>query len=233
MFPVAILSGGLATRLGLVTKTIPKALVPINGVPFVSHQLKRLKEQGVSKVVICVGHLGELIKAEVGDGEKFGLQILYSSDGDTLLGTGGAIKKATSLLGDTFFIMYGDSFLTINMLLVQQAFVNSKSRAMMVVFKNKNKIEQSNVVLHKNIISEYNKTEKNYKMEYIDYGLSVVSREVFSEYPEQVKIDLGDIFYKLSIGRKLAGFETGERFYEIGSIDGIKETEKYFQNKNL
>jgi MurNAc alpha-1-phosphate uridylyltransferase len=229
MFPVAILSGGLATRLGAVTKTLPKSLIPIDGEPFICHQLRRLKIQGVSKVVICVGHLGQLIKDEIGDGGRFGLEILYSSDGDALLGTGGAIKKATSLLGDVFFIMYGDSFLTVDMLLVQRAFMQYQMSALMVVFKNEDKFEASNATLVGHLVSQYNKFEKVLEMKYIDYGLSVVSRKIFDDYSLEGKFDLGTVFERLSKNRELVGFETSERFYEIGSVKGLKETEKYIQ----
>ena len=233
MFPVAILSGGLATRLWPITEKVPKSLVPINNIPFIFYQLRRLKAQGVSKVVICVGHLGDIIKNQVGNGERFGLEILYSSDGAKLLGTGGAIKKAIDLLGDTFYIMYGDSFLTIEMSLVESAFMQCKKPALMVVFKNQNKIEPSNVNMLGSDVIEYNKKFLKPEMGYIDYGISVVNGGIFNDYPPGENFDLGEVFYTLSKSKRLAGLETGERFYEIGSIDGIAETSNYLQKINL
>ena len=116
MLPVAILVGGLATRLHPTTLTIPKSLIKVAGKPFIFHQLKNLREQGITDIVLCTGHLGEMIKSYVGDGSKFDLKILYSSDGNKLLGTGGAIKKALPLLGDKFFVLYGDTFYLLNLI---------------------------------------------------------------------------------------------------------------------
>ena len=109
MLPVAILSGGLATRLGSLTEKVPKALLPVNGEPFVAHQLRLLAAAGVKHVVLCVGHLGELIQEFVGDGTRFGLTVEFSFDGPVLLGTAGAVKIALPRLGPQFFVLYGDS----------------------------------------------------------------------------------------------------------------------------
>ena len=109
--PVAILAGGLATRLGEITKTIPKALVEVAGEPFVVHQLALLRNAGVQRVVLCVAHLGEQIEAVLGDGRDYGIEVVYSNDGGELLGTGGALRHALPLLGDSFFVLYGDSYL--------------------------------------------------------------------------------------------------------------------------
>ena len=104
MLPVAILAGGLATRLRPMTDRVPKSLLRIAGRPFIFHQLELLKNQGVDRVVLCVGHLGDQVKAAVGDGRALGLAINYSFDGGELLGTGGALKRALPLLGDRFFV---------------------------------------------------------------------------------------------------------------------------------
>ena len=104
MLPVAILAGGLATRLRPITETIPKALIEIAGEPFIFHQLRYLHEQGITSVILCIGYLGEMIQELVGAGSQFGVQVSYSFDGPKLLGTGGAIKAARPLLGNNFFI---------------------------------------------------------------------------------------------------------------------------------
>ena len=111
MLPVIILAGGLAKRLRPLKKKIPKALIKISGKPFIYHQLNYLRKQGVKRVIICVGYLGDMIKNSVGNGEKFDIKVSYSEDWPELLGTGGAIKKALPLIRDKFFILYGDSLL--------------------------------------------------------------------------------------------------------------------------
>src|ERR1700759_3257858 len=123
--PVAILAGGLATRMRPVTERIPKALIEVAGLPFVAHQLALLRREGVERVVLCVGFLGEMIEASIGDGARFGLSVAYSFDGEKLLGTGGALRHAQPMLGEQFFVLYGDSYLDIAYAPVQAAYRNS------------------------------------------------------------------------------------------------------------
>ena len=227
MLPVAILAGGLATRLRPITEKIPKALIEVAGKPFIFHQLEYLRKEGIEKIVLCVGYLCEMIQEEVGDGSKFNLDISYSYDGDFLLGTGGSIKKALPLLDENFYVLYGDSFLPIHFSPVEESFLNSKKPALMTVILNENKWDKSNVIFKDGIVLEYNKKEPKSEMKFIDYGLGVLSKSLFDKYEEKAAFDLADIYHFLSIKNELAGFEVNERFYEIGSHQGIKETELY------
>lgn len=228
MFPVVILAGGLATRLRPITETIPKALVEVAGKPFIVWQLEYLRSQGVCRVVICIGYLGEMIEAEVGNGERFGLQVSYSPDGSMLLGTGGALKKALPLLGEHFFVLYGDSFLPINFLQVQQAYVLSRQQALMTVLRNGDRWDKSNVLFLNGQLIAYNKRNPTADMAYIDYGLGVISNDVLAPYPANEPFDLADVYQVLSSKGQLSGLEVHERFYEIGSHEGLKEAEVYF-----
>jgi N-acetyl-alpha-D-muramate 1-phosphate uridylyltransferase len=230
MLPVAILAGGLATRLRPITTTIPKALVEVAGKPFIRHQLAYLKAQGIFEVVICIGHLGEMIEADVGDGLAFGLQVKYSPDGDKLLGTGGALKQALPMLGDAFFVLYGDSFLPIDFAAVERDFISSGKPALMTVLENGNRWDKSNVVYRDHQIVEYNKAQTRPEMAHIDYGLGVLRRDVFDGTPDGEAFDLAEIYHQLSIAGQLAGHEVHQRFYEIGSFEGLKETEEFLKN---
>jgi NDP-sugar pyrophosphorylase family protein len=231
MLPVAILAGGLATRLRPITETIPKALVDVAGEPFIFHQLKYLHQQGVRQVILCIGYLGEMIQAQVGDGARFGLQVKYSLDGSKLLGTGGALRQALPLLQNQFFVLYGDSFLPINFSLVEHAFKASGKAALMTVLKNNNLWDKSNVLVRGGELIEYNKETPRPDMAYIDYGLGVLSSTVLNAYPATIAFDLADVYHALSVQGQLAGYEVKERFYEIGSYSGLKETEAYFLGK--
>lgn len=231
MLPVAILAGGLATRLRPITKTIPKALVEVAGQPFICRQLDYLYDQGVRRVVLCIGYLGEMIEAVVGNGSKFGLHVTYSPDGPVLLGTGGAIKKALPMLGDHFFVLYGDSFLPVDFGTVEEAYLASGFDALMTVLKNGDQWDKSNVHFSNGKLLEYNKRAPRKDMTYIDYGLGVVSARVIDGYPAALPFDLADVYQALSMQGKLAGFKVHERFYEIGSHSGLKETEAYFSKK--
>jgi len=231
MLPVAILAGGLATRLRPITKTIPKALVEVAGKPFIVRQLEYLREQGVDQVVLCIGYLGNLIREAVGSGESFGLKISYSEDGSCLLGTGGALSKATPLLGNQFFVLYGDSFLPVDFSAVQSNFERRKLPALMTVLKNQNQWDKSNVRFLPGELLEYNKRAPRPEMTYIDYGLGVISSSVLMQYPSGQLLDLADIYQDLALQGRLAGLEVYERFYEIGSHTGLKATEEFFLNK--
>jgi MurNAc alpha-1-phosphate uridylyltransferase len=228
MYPVAILAGGLATRLRPLTEVIPKALVDVAGKPFIVRQLGYLREQGISHVVLCVGYLGNMVRNVVGSGESFGLKVSYSEDGPTLLGTGGALRKATPHLSDEFFVLYGDSFLPVNFSAVQTAYQLRKQPALMTVIKNRDQWDKSNVLFVESQLIEYNKVEPRAEMAHIDYGLSVVTASLLEQYPIGQSFDLAEMYQDLSLRGQLTGLEVYERFYEIGSHTGLKETSEYF-----
>jgi MurNAc alpha-1-phosphate uridylyltransferase len=231
MLSVAILAGGLATRLRPITETIPKALIDVAGKPFIARQLSYLREQGIGHVVLCIGYLGDMVRDMVGSGESFGLKVSYSEDGPNLLGTGGALAKAIPLLGDDFFVLYGDSFLPISFSTVQDAYKKSGQPALMTVLKNQNQWDKSNVLFVDGKLHEYNKRAPRAEMSYIDYGLGVVSASVLKQRPVGQSFDLADAYQDLSLRGQLAGLEVHKRFYEIGSHTGLKEAEEYFLTK--
>ena len=228
MLPVAILAGGLATRMYPITKTIPKALIEVSGRPFIFHQLEYLRAQGVQRVVLCIGDLGDEIQSMVGNGSAIGLDVSYSFDGPVLQGTGGALRKALPLLGDKFFVLYGDSFLPVDFTLVKRAYYESNKIALMTVLKNKNCWDKSNVLFREGKLLEYNKRMPSPDMDYIDYGLGVVASQALSNFSSTGPFDLADVYQQLSFDGQLAGYEIYSRFYEIGSYTGLKETEVYF-----
>jgi len=227
MLPVAILAGGLAMRLRPVTERVPKALLSFAGRPFIHWQLELLARQGVAQVVLCVGFLGDLIRDAVGDGADFGLKVRYSFDGECLLGTGGALKRALPLLGEHFFVLYGDSYLDCSFAAAQEAYEASRSPGLMTVFHNGDRWDRSNVLWRDGKIVEYNKRAPRSEMAYVDYGLAVLSAQTLQKWPDGAAFDLADVYHELSLQGGLAGLEVGKRFYEIGSTRGIEETERY------
>jgi N-acetyl-alpha-D-muramate 1-phosphate uridylyltransferase len=226
-YPVAILAGGLATRLRPVTETIPKALIEIAGRPFIFHQLDLLKSRGVKQVVLCVGYLGEQIQNALSLADYRGLDIRYAFDGPVLLGTGGALRAALQSLGDRFFVLYGDSYLPCDMNAIQTFFENSRKPALMTVFRNHDRWDKSNVLYKAGVIEVYDKRRPSNEMQHIDYGLGILSSECFDRYPLGQAFDLADLYNTLSVEGQLAGYEVNMRFYEIGSREGIEETESF------
>lgn len=231
LLPVAILAGGLASRLHPISARVPKSLLPIAGRPFILHQLELLKSNGIDRVVLCVGHLGRQIQAVVGDGRKFGLTVAYSFDGSPLLGTGGALKQALPLLGDEFLVVNGDSYVPCSFARIQSAYFAAGRPALMAVLRNDNRWDKSNVLLKNGELVEYDKRSWRLGMSHIDFGVSVLSRQVFARYGASKVIDLADVCRDLSLSGQLAGFEVTERFYEIGSLQGIADTEEFLSRK--
>jgi MurNAc alpha-1-phosphate uridylyltransferase len=221
--PVAILAGGLATRLRPITETMPKSLVDVRGKPFIEHQLRLLHLRGITEVVLCVGHLGWQIEEVIGDGADFGLRVRYSHDGAFPLGTGGAVCRALDLLGDEFFVLYGDSYLTCDYEAVYRSFRAAGRPALMTVYRNEGKLDESNVEFTDGRIRRYYKPGGAPEMRHIDYGLGVFRREAFGGVLNGERMALVEVYqYLLGQGR-LAAHEVHERFYEIGSITGLKE----------
>jgi len=244
--PVAILAGGLATRLRPITEKIPKSLIPVAGKPFLAHQLELLRSRGVRRVVLCVGYLGEMIQRQFSDGRAFGLQLEYSFDsprqsevetGATtgvpkLLGTGGAIKQALPLLGIEFFVLYGDSYLPIEYRPVAEFFRRSGKLGCMTVYRNEGRYDTSNAVFRDGTVLVYNKKNRLPEMQHIDYGLSLFQATVFNAYPADQPFDLAEVMGNLVQEKQLAGYEVQERFYEIGSPAGLAELESLLQSKS-
>jgi NDP-sugar pyrophosphorylase family protein len=227
--PLALLAGGLATRMKPITEKIPKSLIEVAGEPFIAHQLKLLKREGVNRVVICAGYLGEEIQNFVQDGSQFGLEVNYSFDGDKLLGTGGALLKAFPLLTDSFWVMYGDSYLDISFSSILDSFLPSGKPGLMTALHNDGKWDKSNALYENGYIVKYDKESTTPDMKYIDYGLGILKKSAFSKWKENNVFDLSEVFGNLVSQGELLGFEVKKRFYEIGSVQGLKETEEYIQ----
>jgi NDP-sugar pyrophosphorylase family protein len=222
--PALILAGGYATRLRPITEHIPKALIDIGGRPFLWHQLQLLKRSGIRRVVLAVGYLGEQIEQQFGNGAQLGVSLEYSFDGAVLLGTGGAIKKALPLLPDSFFVMYGDSYLTCDYSAVAETFRAAGRQGLMTVFRNDGRLDTSNVEYDGTRIVRYDKTNRTPAMRHIDYGLGAFHRDAFAMVSEGERCDLVEVYQALLKTGQLASFEVHERFYEIGSPGGLRDT---------
>lgn len=222
--PVALLAGGLATRLRPITERIPKSLVEIAGEPFIIHQLRLLKREGVTNVVLCIGYLGEMVQRVVGDGGALGLKVSYSLDGPILRGTGGAIRQALPLLGPEFIIMYGDSYLDIHYQQIVDRYLQTGLDGLMTVFANAGRWDVSNIEFKDGQIVQYSK-HPTPQMQHIDYGLGIVKATAFADIITDGPFDLSEVYRRLIARKQMAGYLVGKRFYEIGSRAGIADLE--------
>lgn len=229
--PVAILAGGLATRLRPVTETIPKALIEVAGRPFAVHQVELLKQHGIREVVWLVGYRADQIEAVLGDGSRWHMRFTYVHDGPVLLGTGGAIRRALPHLGRGVLVMYGDSYLECDFADVERVFTESGQSALMTVYRNDGQFDSSNVEFRQNRIVRYDKKTRTEAMQYIDWGLGAFKAGAFDPYPADQPLDLARVYQDLLGAGQLAGYEVSNRFYEIGSPEGIADTDTYLRQK--
>lgn len=229
--PLALLAGGLATRMRPMTQTIPKSLLEVAGKPFLDHQLALFARQGVRHMVICAGHLGDQMEAFAGDGARWGLSITWSFDGEQLLGTGGALIRALPFLGEEFLVTYGDSYLDESYGPIVAAFEASGQPALMTVFRNEGRYDTSNIEFVDGRLKRYDKVNLSPAMKHIDYGLQVLKREALVGWPEGRKFDLADVYRSLVEQGRMAGYETARRFHEIGSPQGLADLDAFLKGQ--
>jgi len=230
--PVAILAGGLATRLGPVAGRRPKALVDVAGRPFAEHQIELLRRHGVERIVFLVAHLGDMVRETLGDGGRWGVTLRYVFDGPSALGTGGAVRHALDELGSSFFVLYGDSYLECDYADVARTFAASGADGLMTVCRNDNQWDRSNVHFEHGRILAYDKQTQTPGMRHIDYGLGVFTRGAFERFAKDAAFDLADLYQRLLTDGVLAVYEVPGRFYEIGSPAGLAETRAHLASSS-
>lgn len=226
--PVCILAGGLGTRLGERVKDTPKPLIEVAGKPFLEHQLDLLRACGAQRVVLCIGYLGELVEATIGDGSRLGLDIRYAYDPPDLAGTAGALRGALPLLGDRFLVLYGDTYLRVDYAAVERALTASGHPALMTVLHNRDRWEPSNVVFGDGRIVRYDKHDRTPDMEWIDYGLGALTPDALAADPAP---DLAEVYAALARAGQLAGYEATQRFYEIGTPASLADTDAFLRDR--
>jgi NDP-sugar pyrophosphorylase family protein len=234
MLTCLILAGGVGSRMRPLTDAVPKALVPVAGEPFVDLQLRWLRDQGVSDVVLSVGYRGALLRAHVGDGSRLGVSVRYVDDGGRRLGTGGAVRWAVDdgAVGDAFFVLYGDSYLDVDFTAVESMWRRSRLPALMTVFRNDNRWGTSNACYSRGMVTLYDKAAPSADMHWTDYGLLVLTGSaVRRRIPSAAAVDLGVSLRGMSLDNELAGFPVKKRFHEVGSPDGVRELESHLRRR--
>ena len=231
MYDLIILCGGEATRLRPLTTHMPKSLIKIDGVPFIDHQLRLLEKNGFQNVVLATGFQEEKIRQFI-ENNNYNLRIRFSSDGDKKLGTGGAIKNAFPLLSNSFFILYGDSYLPVSYVNMQNHYTKHNiPGALMAIYRNVDRRHKNNIVTNGKNVLQYDKESFTSTMQYIDYGIAIANKSIFSII-DDVEFDLQKLYKKLVNMNKLYAYEIKQRFYEIGSFEGIQEFEKYIKERD-
>ena len=216
--------GGKGNRIKKITQLKPKCLINFYGKPFLFYQLNYLKKNHINNVILSVGYKAKLIKNYVENNINF-LNVKVVNDGKKLLGTGGAINKSVKFLKNSFYVIYGDSYLNFNL----RNLKSTNKISVMAIYKNQNKYDKSNVERKKSNFIIYNKSKKNKNYDYIDYGVSHLKKKIFKNFKKNTRFDLSDLLQKISKDNKLKGYVVKKRFYEIGSYDGIKQFKKFIK----
>jgi NDP-sugar pyrophosphorylase family protein len=230
--PFAILCGGLGTRMRPATLTLPKPMLEVNGEPFLGYLLRYVARQGGTRAVLCIGYKGEVIREFAGDGARFGLDVRYVEDGAVPLGTAGAVKAALPELGDAFFVLFGDAYLPIDYAAVERRFAEAGTDGLMTVCADPTSYHPPNVEIAGGRVVAYDKRNPTEHMTFIDYGLSVFRAAAFAAVADGVPADLGAVNERLIAAGQLAALEVRQRFYEIGSPEGLALTTAYLRGEN-
>ena len=228
---IVILCGGLATRLGEIAQDTPKSMIQIEGKPFLEYQIENLKENFIEDIILCVGHLSKEIENYFRNGKDFGVNIKYSHDGDKPLGPIGAVKKAKTLLDNIFFIMYGDSYLRFDFKDAYNYFSNKEKLGLMVVYKNNDRFDKSNIAIHGDFVTAYNQKDNRKDMVFIDYGASLLRKNTLDLIPDNSYYSTGELFSELIKRKELLAYEVKKRFYHIGNPAALEEFKEFIRGK--
>lgn len=230
---VVILAGGLGTRMRPVTNRLPKVLVRVRGKPFLEYQLGWLARHGLRDVVLCVGYRANQIEAFAKDGRAFGVRIAYAREGRALLGTAGALKRAASLLNESFCVLNGDSYLPINPLEPIEHFTRRRLTALMLTFRNRDRYGRSNARVHDGLVTVYARRRRLPGLDVIDYGMQIFKKEVLRLVPAQKFCDLDMLYEKLIARNRLAAYMVTTPFYEVGAPAGLARFQQYVEQTRL
>ncbi len=227
----AILVGGLGTRLGRLTQDVPKPMVLVDGKPFLEHEVRLLKQNGIGDFVLCVGHLGEKVEGYFGDGSKWGVKVRYSRDGPKLLGPAGALKGAEPLLDDRFFVTYGDAYLRADYPSMMRALADSGRLGVMAVYENHDRYGKSDVVVKEGRVVRYDKKGRGAGMDWVNFGVSALSKRALALIPAGKECGEEEFYGELIKREELLAFPVENRFYEIGTPSSLREFERFISGQ--
>ena len=206
-------------------------MVPVNGKPFLEHEIGLLKRGGITDFVLCVGHLGEKVEDYFGNGSKWGVRVRYSYDGPKLMGPAGALKGAESLLKESFFVTYGDAYLRADYRSIMGALLDSGRLGLMTVYENHNRYGRSDVVVSGGYVVRYDKKDRGRGMDWVNFGVSALRKHALAFVPSGRECNEEEFYGELIKRDELLAFPVEERFYEIGSSRALREFERFISSQ--
>ncbi len=224
-----ILAGGKGTRLKPYTNHIPKPLVELDGMPILEIVLRQLKASGVSEIILAVNHMSDLIESYFKDGNKLGINIIYSKEKEPL-GTAGPLHLIKKL-NDDFIMMNGDLLTNINYKDMFNKHVEKKSMASIAVYNREVKIDLGILKLNEKMqfIDYIEKPTYNYP---ISTGIYIFNKKVREYIPKNKKFDMPQLILSIHKNRKkIFCYSENFEWLDIGRVDDYELANKLF-NKN-
>jgi histidinol-phosphate phosphatase family protein len=234
MYPVVILAGGHGTRVRHLTgPEQPKAMLPVDGRPFIDFKLASLAAAGATDIVLLVGHGAAPLREHVGGGEAFGVRVTYVDEGEELVGTGGAIARALSQLPNTFWVTYGDTLLEVPLRRVEAELRTRDVLGVMTTFENRDRWAPSNVDVEGDLVTAHEKGAPPGTYRWIDYGMLLLRRAAFAGFADESVFDLTELLQSLVARRKLAAFPVSQQFHDVGTEEAWRETDRWAHESEL
>lgn len=223
-----VLSGGLGTRLGALAEGLPKPMVPVSGRPLLDHIVRQLAGQGFPEILLLVGFKAEVIESHFGDGAAYGLKVRYSREPEPL-GTGGALRLASSLISDRFLMLYGDLYRDFD----YAAFCRRQSCALAVYpyVPGLTTIACANIGIDPASmqVARYVKGDPSANLTHVDAGFGVFGREALALLPEGASSFEACVYPTLAASGSLAAELVDRNFFDIGNPSDLAHARAHFE----
>lgn len=238
---MVILAGGPGRRMRPLSSVVPNPLVRVDGRPFLAHQLDIVRANGIRRVVLCVGHLAGKVQGYFRDGSAFGIEIVYSDDGQHLLGTAGALRKARRLLDEAFFVMYGDTYTVVQYPRIWSYFQRFNRLGLVVLNHAGGADDLPVCTVRGGLVTRCAADAESRRLRalartargpdapavFLDTGLSVLRREALALVPPRRHTDLPTLFNTLAGRGQLLALRTDSLTHSIASQAGLSEFRHY------
>jgi NDP-sugar pyrophosphorylase family protein len=221
MTTVAILCGGLGTRLGALTADLPKPMLEIGGRPFLERVVESFVSCGLRSFVLMTGFRSGVIEEHFGEGSRFGASIRYSVEVEPL-GTGGAVREAADLLGPRFVLTYGDVLRRFD----YDRFVTAHRANCLAVYPRRT---EGNTAVADGLVTRFDKGAKD--LPYVDAGFSVMSRDAVDLLPPGASSFEQVVYAQLAPRGELEGEVVDHDFFDIGTPDELARTRAVLEER--
>ena len=231
---VAILAGGMGTRLRVRSGNLPKPMVPVLGKPVLHHQIELCRKHGFTNIALLVHHQHEKISEYFGSGAKFGVNLTYVVE-EVPRGTSGALRDALPILAERFLLLYGDTFMDVDLVKLWNSHGTSGAVGTLLLHPNDHPHDSDLVEIdtHSNVLGilPYPHPDGREVRNLVNAALYVLDRAGLEDVtPEEGKADIAKHMFPrmLGLGRRLSGYVTPEYIKDMGTPERLDKVEHDF-----